>query len=281
MLFRNQFANKHHLNYRAPGAEFSEVFSVKEIGYERVPSAFKQILTRNVYIIQYILSGSGLYMGEPFSAGDCFHVVPGEVQIIESDKDSGYESAWIILKGRRSKEILTKCGFPEHNSLLDFGKSLECGDIIKKYLFDREYENGYVESCALEEVFYRLMALHFAEKSEEVKPSHSKASEIAEYIEKNYSSALKIHDLCNIFYLSKNYLCTIFKNEYGVTPQEYLISYRMEKAKQFLLFDGKLQIAEISFSVGIDNPLYFSRCFRKRFGMSPSEFRKKNAPRHS
>lgn len=274
MLFSNCFANKHKLYYRKPDAEISDLFTVKEIGFNSVPPSLKQLHTRNIYIIHYVLSGKGYFMGKPFSPGYCYYVVEGEAEVIEAARDSSYESAWVMLRGRRAKELLTKCGFPEHNGVFPFDRAEECGNIIKEYLFDTEYENGYTEACKLEEVFYRLMAIHFESKGDETGKNLSKAFEIAEYIEKNYSSPLKISDLCSIFYLSKNYLCTIFKREYGVTPQEYLISYRMEKARELLLLGSKPQIAEISFSVGIDNPLYFSRCFRARYGMSPSEYRK-------
>ncbi|MBQ8208472.1 MAG: AraC family transcriptional regulator [Clostridia bacterium] len=250
-------------------------FSVREIGFNSVPPELKQIHTRDIYIIHYVTKGKGIFMGNSFSEGDCYFVVPGELEIIEADAEEPYESAWIMVKGRRAKELIGKCDFPEYNSVFRFEKAKECGELIREYLFAENYENEFVEACKLEELFYKIMALHFEYYSEPPKQTDNKAYEIAEFIEKNYGNDIKIGDLCNIFYLSKNYLCTIFKREYGVTPQEYLISYRMEKARQFLaLGDQKLSIAEISFSIGIDNPLYFSRCFHKRFGVSPTEYRK-------
>lgn len=274
MLHSYHFANNHQLFYRKANYNVQSKFSVNEIGFNRVPPELRQIHTRDVHILHYVIKGKGYFMGEAFSAGDCYYVVPGELEIIESDKDDPYESAWIMVRGRRAAELLSKADFPSHNSVFRFEYADKCAELIKKYIFETEYQNDFVEACAIENVFYQIMAYHFI-NIDPPKTNGNKASEIAEFIEKNYNTDIKIQDLCNIFYLSKNYICTIFKKEYGITPKDYLISYRIEKAKQFLRFENeKLSISEISFSIGIDNPLYFSRCFHEKTGMSPSEYRK-------
>ena len=57
------------------------------------------------------------------------------------------------------------------------------------------------------------------------------------------------------------------------SPNDFLRDCRMEQAALLLRQQGDLNISEISYKVGIDDPLYFSRCFRKHFGMSPRQFR--------
>ena len=73
----------------------------------------------------------------------------------------------------------------------------------------------------------------------------------------------------------KNYLYPIsklFKNIVGVTIQDYLISFRINKAKE-MMKDKQLSIGDISRSVGYDNPLIFSGIFKKVNGISPSKYR--------
>ena len=99
---------------------------------------------------------------------------------------------------------------------------------------------------------------------------------MADFLEKNYQDKIQIHDVAERFFLSPNHMYTLFKKEYGVSPQEYLLSLRIEKAKQFLHHqDEKLPIKAIAASVGFENPLYFTRCFHQRVGISPSNYRKK------
>ena len=64
-----------------------------------------------------------------------------------------------------------------------------------------------------------------------------------------------------------------FKEYTGSTPAQYLLSLRISNA-QTLLESTSYNITEIANIVGYDNPLYFSRIFKKQIGMSPSEFRK-------
>ncbi len=64
-----------------------------------------------------------------------------------------------------------------------------------------------------------------------------------------------------------------FKHYTGMTPMQYIISVRMTHAQQ-LLSTTDYTITEISAVVGYDNPLYFSRLFKKQIGLSPTDYRK-------
>lgn len=73
-------------------------------------------------------------------------------------------------------------------------------------------------------------------------------------------------------FLSSSYLCTLFKNETGLTLNQYLTDFRIEKAKK-LLTDPRYKIAEISAKVGYSDGNYFGKTFKKMVGVSPSEYR--------
>jgi two-component system response regulator YesN len=73
--------------------------------------------------------------------------------------------------------------------------------------------------------------------------------------------------------LNPQYLSTLFKTSTGQKYIDYIISYRVEKAKQ-LLADTHLKIYEIGFLVGYSNMKHFYNIFRKEAGITPSEFRK-------
>ena len=57
----------------------------------------------------------------------------------------------------------------------------------------------------------------------------------------------------------------------GYTPNDYLRLFRLKKAAE-LLSEGNYNVSEISYKVGISDPLYFSRCFKQQFGVSPSVY---------
>ena len=61
----------------------------------------------------------------------------------------------------------------------------------------------------------------------------------------------------------------------SVSPQQFLIQYRMTKAAQ-LLKGSRIPVAEVSIAVGYENQLHFSRAFKSVFDISPSEYRRKH-----
>jgi AraC-like DNA-binding protein len=72
--------------------------------------------------------------------------------------------------------------------------------------------------------------------------------------------------------LNKNYFSTFFKENIGMTPQQYIIKYRINKACELMENKG-LTIGDISRSVGYEDTLGFSKIFKKEKGMSPKKYR--------
>ena len=100
------------------------------------------------------------------------------------------------------------------------------------------------------------------------------------YIRKNFARALTLKDISQYVHLSPNYLSSIFRQTVGCTISEYTRNVRMRHAIVFLLNQDKtiLQICE---EVGYNSYEHFERIFRRQFGVSPKEFRKRVLTNHS
>ena len=83
---------------------------------------------------------------------------------------------------------------------------------------------------------------------------------------------IKIDDIADFIGISRSHLTGSFKKEMGVSPQEYLINFRLEKAAS-LLRSSKEQINIIAYQCGYEDSLSFSKAFKQKFGMSPKSFR--------
>ena len=96
---------------------------------------------------------------------------------------------------------------------------------------------------------------------------------IKNYIDNNYSEDIKLESLSKMAYMNKFHLISEFKQSYRVTPIEYLILKRIEVTKN-LLISTNHSMEEISSIVGFNSQSYFNQVFKKKVGITPSQFRK-------
>ena len=108
-----------------------------------------------------------------------------------------------------------------------------------------------------------------------VTPPPSKSKECAaakRYIDENYNEAISLDKLAEIAHVNKYYLSHSFKKEYGSSPTDYMLKRRITEAKA-LLSSTDYSLIQIAEQLGFGSPAYFSKCFRKVEGISPSGYR--------
>jgi len=106
------------------------------------------------------------------------------------------------------------------------------------------------------------------------KAKHQMVNEIAAFITQGDVKVKSLDDISCRFFISKSYLCRIFKEVTGFTIQDYVNIYCVKKAQQ-LLEQNDLSIAEISESLGYNSVTYFERVFKKYTETTPLKYRKK------
>lgn len=100
-----------------------------------------------------------------------------------------------------------------------------------------------------------------------------KINKAVEYIRKNHYKKVSVEDLCKITGYSTSHLRRLFCATYGISPQEYLINYRIQKAQEMLLEESGRNISEIAESLGICNSAYFCKIFKAKTGISPHKYK--------
>jgi AraC-like DNA-binding protein len=90
------------------------------------------------------------------------------------------------------------------------------------------------------------------------------------FIDNNYAIKIDLNNISDEAYFSKFHFIRLFKSVYGKTPHQYLISVRIDKAKQLLRAGNS--VSEVCFSIGFDSLTSFSGLFKRMVGVAPSTF---------
>ena len=100
----------------------------------------------------------------------------------------------------------------------------------------------------------------------------------AEYIRLNYNLSLNLENIASTAGYSISWFENLFRKKYMMPPIKYQMKLRIDKAKEMISF-GMLNISEICYAVGFNDPLYFSKVFKKHVGVSPKYYKNINSPR--
>lgn len=107
--------------------------------------------------------------------------------------------------------------------------------------------------------------------ADEIKTGNQDVCELIHYLQQHYTEHISLDTLSAKVNLNRSYLCRLFKRETGESLFQYLARFRLEKAAGLLLQED-LPVREVAARVGIDDPFYFTRMFKKQYGVSPSEY---------
>ena len=116
----------------------------------------------------------------------------------------------------------------------------------------------------------RLNAVH----KDDLISIENEMNTLIEYITMNPKRIVNNQELADVIFRSKDYVIKRFFANFGVTPYEYQIQQKVFSAKN-MLANTSLSVKEIADSLGYDDQHYFSYMFKKRSGMSPTQYRKK------
>lgn len=149
-----------------------------------------------------------------------------------------------------------------HKNLLDLATS------------DDHIRDMRINSC-LNELLILLMneSWYPAEKNDSILKKQN-IDPIREFLDAHYTEKISLDTLAEQFFISKFYLTRVFKEQFGVSINTYVLHLRITKAKQMLRFTDK-KLEDIGYQCGLGAPHYFSRIFKQIEGITPSEFREK------
>ena len=137
-----------------------------------------------------------------------------------------------------------------------------------------EIENGFFLESALLRLLSYSFPLEANEEKDQKQIYSARIEKAIKYIAQNYDNAnLRIATVASHLDINKQYLCKQFKNEMGISLYQYITNTRMNAAVS-LLTSSNYNTNQISDYVGYNDHQAFHNLFKKRFGVSPTKFRK-------
>ncbi|SKA85290.1 AraC-type DNA-binding protein [Clostridium sp. USBA 49] len=233
---------------------------------------------RDHFLIHYIIDGKGIFHIDnktfTLTKNQGFVIFPNILTYYEADFFNPWFYTWVGFTGFKAETYLKQANISRANPIFTYKN----GGQIESYVDEMIKCQSPTEENEL-----KLHGLLFLFLSELVKNADKKdltlkdhkdiyIKKSIQYIEKYFADDISICDLAKYVGLNRSYLSSLFKNYVNMSPQEFLINYRINKAIDFMSVPS-LSISEISRSVGYEDPLAFSKIFKKIKGFSPKKYR--------
>ena len=252
-------------------------------GYVQSDTPFETERVRNDFYVMYVVEGELVVVeGDTETVavpGDMIFYREGDYHHYRKTDRTVFRYYWIHFTGYSADEIMKTCGFAKsgiyHVGLSE--KVIKCFDTHFSDFYGQPIVGTHLEIIAaahLMEIFSTMRSVMEA-NSTDSSSAKLKVYSSAKFINENYHTPLTVEQLASQQGLCEGYYSKVFTKYIGVSPQNYIIRVRMQNACM-LLQHTDLTIARIAPSVGYDDPLYFSRIFRKNTGTSPVDYRKKH-----
>ena len=145
-----------------------------------------------------------------------------------------------------------------------------------------EAENRYAKDLMVHTLMVELMIIISrairGEWEESLRVKNGKAKELVaiakQYMDENFDQGITVSEAAAYVFLSQGYFTRAFRDDTGISPMNYLMKKRIEKACK-LLQNNEIKVSAISLQSGFSSPQRFNVAFRKQMGMTPMEYRKK------
>ncbi|WP_313509590.1 AraC family transcriptional regulator [Enterococcus sp.] len=257
-------------------------YYIQEIGYFKASKPyFTERENLPSYLIKYTLSGKGelFYQDKRtvIEAGDVFFIDCKEYQYYKTISNEPWEMDWIHIYGGNTRAFYEEFIKNGSNTFRTTKKGLVQNPIhlfIQDLLTLQQEPNAktaFQSSIFIHQLLNELLLQKYRQdfSSTDI-PDYVLA--MRELIDEEFRQSITLERLEETFHRNKYQLVKEFSKYIGVPPIDYQINKRISYAKDLLRY-SRMSIKEISLAVGIENTAYFSRLFKNKAGISPSDYR--------
>lgn len=239
---------------------------------------------RDHYLIHHIINGKGIYRtpyGEyNLNKGDTFLIYPFiEVSYI-ADENDPWEYYWVGFVGSDADIIIEQTDFTQSCPVI----STDFGDKLQNSLSSIYSSIGQEKFSTVKMTGYLYITLSLLMENSEDNKSEANIykgyiKSAKQYIRYYYSYPISVDEISEFVGISRSTLYRAFVKNLDIGPNEYLTNFRIKQATK-LLEETDLSISLIAKSVGYEDSLYFSKVFKAKNSITPTQFREENKKPH-
>lgn len=234
------------------------------------------------YQIHYIMDGRGSCCLEGqehrLGKGEGFLIRPDQQVHCQADGEDPWTYLWVGFDGSDGEALLQALGLGGSRCTFRCrdGEG-ELAELIDRLLASQSPDNGDDPAArSLLCRFFVCLARSIGPEGSltKVERENLYVQQAVEFIRGNYASGITVEEVARAVALDRSYLYTLFRRVLNISPRDYLARFRLTRAKE-LLIQTDAPIANISVRCGYQDPHVFSKAFRQWFGVTPSEFRRR------
>jgi len=235
-------------------------------------------------VLEYIVEGRGYLNvdGKDYAAttGDVYILRKKTTHTYWSDAKYPWVKIFFNIRGSLAEKILDEyqLGVPGKVVLEADGLEQDFRDMLERLMDDtigqaERFDKAAVDFLSIIIKLSNMQKMNGVYK-DDLMSVENEMNTLVEYITMNPKRIVSNQELADAIFHSKDYVIKKFFANFGVTPYEYQIQQKIFSAKN-MLANTNLRVKEIADSLGYDDQHYFSYMFKKRCGMSPTQYRKK------
>jgi AraC-like DNA-binding protein len=233
----------------------------------------------NGYYLIFISKGKGIFesaLTEPkeISAGTCFFLYPNVWHRYKPHLKSGWEEYWVGFNGDYPQQLMNKGFFDREHPFIDVGLNRELLNLFISLLdMVRNSPTGYPQMIS--GIVMQILGLLTSVSMYDYRDNDNLGMLVSKakfLIQESLEKHIDMEQMVKSLPMGYSSFRKAFKKFTGESPTQYHLNLRLNRAKNLLL-STTLNITEVAYQTGFDSVFYFSKLFKKKFGISPKFYR--------
>lgn len=236
-------------------------------------------------LVHTVLSGHGVYRtrGQSYTCrgGDSFIIFPGELFSYQADAEEPWHYTWVSFVGASAAPLLESLGVSPDRPIIRGARLPDLRPLYSSLHDCLQHADDPPLADLEASGWLRLVLGQLGRIGRGNQPTavpdtaaiDRQIEQAIRFMSLHYTQQVSIDQLSRMLGYHRTHLSRMFKRTTGLSPKQYLMQIRLERA-QMLLSDTSMPIDHVASAVGFNDPLYFSKKFKEWSGISPTQYRK-------